>query len=270
MVAAVVIGEKTLRPRVGPFHRTPELARGVHRADVFREDRALHAERAADVARDEAQLAGLDVHHLGGGGARTQHALRRRMEGEASVLISGDAGARLHGVDDDAVVDEMQARDMRRARERRLDLRAVAILIVEHDVAGGFVISCGAPGFAPSANSTTQSSTSMSSVTASAAARASSALDATTQATGSPTKRTLSVASAGRSGLRIGEPSAFFSGRRLVCGLYARDRTDRVDRDHARHGARRLGVDPAQHAVYVKGCAPSRGRAGPRARCHPV
>jgi hypothetical protein len=52
----------------------------------------------------------------------------------------------------------------------------------------------------------------MSTTTASAASRASACVSATTNATGSPTKRTFSVASEWRVGVFIGEPSRLLTG----------------------------------------------------------
>ncbi len=65
----------------------------------------------------------------------------------------------------------------------------------------------GAPGAAASRGRTTAGSGSISTATASAASFACIGVSATTKATGSPTKRTLSVASAGRGGFFIAVPS---------------------------------------------------------------
>src|SRR6516165_5477894 len=62
----------------------------------------------------------------------------------------------------------------------------------------------------------TAGSGSMVTITASPASRARVGVSATTNATGSPTKRTLSVGSAGRGGLRISVPSRFLKPMRQV------------------------------------------------------
>jgi hypothetical protein len=74
---------------------------------------------------------------------------------------------------------------------------------------------------AASLASATAGSGSMSSSTASAASFACMAVSATTHATGSPTKRTLSVASDLRIGFRIGEPSRCLKSSAHLCGPYA-------------------------------------------------
>ncbi len=58
----------------------------------------------------------------------------------------------------------------------------------------------------------------MSSMTASAASLACARVSATTKATGSPTKRTLSVASEWRVGVFIGVPSRLGTGIRVLSG----------------------------------------------------
>src|SRR5580704_3234230 len=65
----------------------------------------------------------------------------------------------------------------------------------------------GAPGLIASSGSTTDGNTSYSTSIASAALCASTRQDATTAATGSPAKRTMSCASSRRGGTVIGEPS---------------------------------------------------------------
>ena len=55
-------------------------------------------------------------------------------------VIEPNGGARLHGVDDDARIDEMQLGDMRRLRESRGNLLAVAIMIIERDIVRRLVI----------------------------------------------------------------------------------------------------------------------------------
>ena len=61
----------------------------------------------------------------------------------------------------------------------------------------------------------------------------------------SPTKRTLSVASAGRGGVFIGVPSRFVNGMRALQRADSRrgEVGAGVDAEHARHLARRVGVD---------------------------
>src|SRR3979409_499524 len=98
----------------------------------------------------------------------------------------------------------------------------------------------------------------MSSMPASAASLACARVSATTKATGSPTKRTLSVASEWRTGIFIGEPSRVGTGAG-ACGPGDQRLERPVARcvqvgagpyaQHARHRLRFLDVDALQHAV---------------------
>ena len=107
-------------------------------AEIFGEHGALEAEGAAHIDGDEADLLQRDLHHLRHIGLRPVHALRGRMQGEALVrhIIFGEASARLHGVDDDAAVEQAQLRHMGRRLEGRLHRVAVAEVIVERHIAG--------------------------------------------------------------------------------------------------------------------------------------
>src|SRR5215831_4350103 len=61
-------------------------------------------------------------------------------EASAGFVVDADRGARLHGVDDDAAVDELEPRDVRGFGESGCDLFAVPIVVVERNVAGRFLI----------------------------------------------------------------------------------------------------------------------------------
>ena len=128
-------------------------------------------------------------------------------------VVVGDRRARLHRADDDAVVDELEPRDVRGLGEGLGDLGGVAVMVSRAPtLPGALVVELRRAGLRrPRAASVTAGSASMSSATASAASLACAAVSATTKATGSPTKRTLSLASDGRGGVFIGEPSRFLS-----------------------------------------------------------
>ena len=141
VVAAVAVGEKARRTLVGPFDRTPEQARRVQQADIFGIGLRLHAERAADIAGEDAHLVRRDVEDLGELAAQPEHALAADMEGEAFALgiVGGDGRARLHGVDHEAVVEELEPGHMGGLGEGRLHLLGVAVVVVERHVAGDVV-----------------------------------------------------------------------------------------------------------------------------------
>ncbi len=141
VVAAVAVGEEARRALVGPFDRPPEQARAVQHRDVFGIGLRLHAEGAADIAGEQAQLGRRNVEDFGELAAQAEHALASDMEGEALALriVGGDRGARLHGVDDEAVVEELEPRHMGGVGEGLLHLLGVAEMIVERDVVGHVV-----------------------------------------------------------------------------------------------------------------------------------
>ena len=91
--------------------------------------RALHAEAAADLAGDDAELRFRDVEdtagHVGACGVR---ALCADIEREAAEVIVplGDATARLHRGGSDPIEDEFDAGDVMSFGESRLDRELVA------------------------------------------------------------------------------------------------------------------------------------------------
>src|ERR1700709_2326873 len=82
-------------------------------------------------------------------------------------------------------------------------------------LSGASTHATGAPGFVASMGSTTNGSTSYSTEIASAAVCAATRDVATTAATGSPAKRTISCASSRRGGTVIGEPSGRWNTARV-------------------------------------------------------
>ena len=108
VVAAVLVAEEGARTVVGPLHRTAEDLRGVEQAGVFGIGRALHAERAADIAGQDAHLVGLDLEQIGHlmlQAERTLVAGAQRVAIGLGVIL-GQRRSRLHGADDDAVADQ--------------------------------------------------------------------------------------------------------------------------------------------------------------------
>ena len=216
VVAAVVVGHEAGRALVGPLHRPAERARGMQDADVLRIDLRLHAERAADVAGDHVHLVGRDLQDVDQTGLQAHHALAARVQREPLVggVVVADRRARLDRVDDHAGVEQLEL-DLvgGAARRPRSTLSAVAIVEIERRCCPArrrraparrrAAACCGV---------VTTGSGSMSTSIASAASLACSSVSATTQAIGSPTKRTLSVGSAGRGGFFRSEPSRLLNG----------------------------------------------------------
>ena len=76
----------------------------------------------------------------------------RVLAGRVERVLAGraveiaDRGARLHGVGNEAVVDEVELGDMRRLGEGGIDRRLVADMPVVAEIAGRLGQTCGAPG----------------------------------------------------------------------------------------------------------------------------
>ena len=94
------------------------------------------------MARDEAHLVLRYAHRLREVVALAEHALARSVERESfgRAIMARDRGARLHRVHDDAVVSDRQPRHVRRFRKGVRDLVAVAVVIVQDEVAGCLIV----------------------------------------------------------------------------------------------------------------------------------
>jgi len=66
MIAALSVAEECFVPATHPFDRPAEPARRPQHQGVFRIDEIFHAEAAADVAHDNADIGWLDAERLGG------------------------------------------------------------------------------------------------------------------------------------------------------------------------------------------------------------
>ena len=137
VIAAMRIRDERAGPVVGPFYRPAEKLRRMQHADIFGIDRRLHAERAADIAGEDMHLVGFDGEDVGELVLHPEYALALGMQGESLVggIVFGDRRARLHRRHDQAGVAKRQLRHMGGAGNGRGHLVAVAIMIVERDVA---------------------------------------------------------------------------------------------------------------------------------------
>ena len=137
MVAPMIVAEEALRPLRRPLHGPVQAARGEQADHVFRVVEQLHAEAAADVRGDDAELFLRQPEELGELLAQAVHTLAGDVNDQppAVRLHRGEAGAALHRIGDDAVVDDLQFHDAGGPGERRLDRRLVALLPVEAEVA---------------------------------------------------------------------------------------------------------------------------------------
>ena len=137
VVAALHVGKEGFRPLRGPGDGAPELARGPGEDHVLGVDEGLHAETAADVVAQHPDLGRLQAEDvLAQTIANIVRALAAGPERQASVLgvDPGGRGARLHGGDHDAVVDQLDLDFVAGGGEGRLDGGAIAQFPVEHQV----------------------------------------------------------------------------------------------------------------------------------------
>ncbi len=126
--------------------RLSQRARGVQHGHVFRIAPALHAESAAEIVGEDAQLFRLEAHGAGDLAAHGGDALRAAAKRElfAATVVARGRRARLERSDHQALVDELDAHDMRGVLEGALKrglLLAVGIgrrAPVETDIAGRF------------------------------------------------------------------------------------------------------------------------------------
>ena len=121
VIAALIVGDETFRAILLPFHRPRDLAARPDHERMLGIDESLHAEAAADIGRDQAQLVLRQFQHdLGQRIAHEMRALGRGVERRAAAcrIVIGDGVARLHGIDHDAVVEKVERDDVRRLGER--------------------------------------------------------------------------------------------------------------------------------------------------------
>ncbi len=135
-LARLLVGEEALGAIGDPAHRAMHLARRPGDQRVFRLHAGLHAERAADIHRQHADIGRLDVE------VAVRHAVaqvvRRLMRGvHHDPAVRADlrpGAARFHRVGGDARDGELQPCHMRRRLQRRIGRLRIAALPQEADV----------------------------------------------------------------------------------------------------------------------------------------
>ena len=137
VVACLAVREERLRARADPFHRPAgDLGRPQHQRRLV-VDRALHPERAADVAGHDAHLVLGDFEHeLAELFAEGEVALQRGVDGVVIVIgtIDADGAARLHAGGGHAVDHEAMLDDLVGLGEGGIGLGLVAFEMHEADV----------------------------------------------------------------------------------------------------------------------------------------
>ena len=147
MVTAMGIGEEAFAALGRPLDRTSaDVLRGPDAGHFLGIDEDLRAEAAANVRRDDAQLV-LRRQAMEGRNHETRdmRILAGRIERVvlAARIVGADRGARLHGIGDQAVVDEVDLGDMGRVAEGGVGCRFVADRPVEHPVVGSHLMDLG-------------------------------------------------------------------------------------------------------------------------------
>ncbi len=141
VVTGLGVAEKGFRAGRHPFDRPPhELRRQQHQRHLV-VDRRLHAEAAADIARDHADPALRYFQDRCQLGAVGVHALQRRVDGVAAVgsVVVANAAARLHGRGGDPVDHEAVLDDVIGPRKRGLGRSLVAEQLNKADIVGTVV-----------------------------------------------------------------------------------------------------------------------------------
>ena len=138
VVAALRVGHEGVGAVGDPFDRPAELLRGPQHEHVLGIEEQFHAEAAADISGHDADAVLGDLEDVVGEQvADKMRALRRAPQrvGILARIVFADGAARLHRIDDDPVVDELEADAMARRRHCPLDRGAVADLPVEAEIA---------------------------------------------------------------------------------------------------------------------------------------
>ena len=140
MIAALRIALERLIAPAHPFDRPAEAARRPQHQGMFRIDEIFHAEAAAEVARDDADLAWLQAHALRRQIAHGEMIVAIGMQpiAPARRVIFPQRAARLDRRRRHPVVAKLDLDHMLGAGEGLLHRRLVAGEPVETDIAGRF------------------------------------------------------------------------------------------------------------------------------------
>jgi hypothetical protein len=140
-VSGGVIAQEDLAAAGDPLYRPADAAGGPQKQHVLYISEVLGAKAAANVVGDEAHILRLSVERQCDMVAVDVDVLARDMERIALRfgIERADAAARLHWVDDDAVIVEFQAHDVCSHAKCRLSTRPVAGLPVEAGIARHFL-----------------------------------------------------------------------------------------------------------------------------------
>ena len=137
-IPAVHVRQEAFAAVSRPLDRAADLACGPDNKRVFRIDRSLHAEPAADIGRHNAEVGfGYVQHLIGDHVAGAIGSLRCDVESVSVLKPVEDADGRawLQRTGGRARIAHFKSADVRRARERCIDRGAIALFEAEANVA---------------------------------------------------------------------------------------------------------------------------------------
>ena len=125
LIAAVKSGHQIFPPVFGPGHRAAQLPRQPHQDHVFRRQRHLLAEPAADVGRNHAQIGFRHAEHIGDCGPRQMRHLRGAGQRDAARrrVVGGMPGLRLQRRGVLPARQRLEFDPRMRRRQRRIEIR---------------------------------------------------------------------------------------------------------------------------------------------------
>ncbi len=141
-VARLLVGEEHFRAAAGPLHRPPERSCGEERSAVLGIEVEAHAEAAADLFGDHADLLRRHAEHRRELGAHVRRALRAGVEVVHALgrHPGREARARLHRVAHHARVVDGELHDFRGAGKRSPGLLLVPRFVIQDDISRHLVV----------------------------------------------------------------------------------------------------------------------------------
>ena len=132
-----MIGEMRFGAIRGPAYRTARDFRSDQHTALLGIESRLHAETAADIGGDDAHLLRWHVEDARDIGAQTSRALIARIERVVILrrVVVTYGIARFHRIHDDAVLNHVEADDVRGTCERGVGFLFLAVAIVETEIA---------------------------------------------------------------------------------------------------------------------------------------
>ena len=139
-ITPAVVGKHGFGPLRHPAHRTAQRPRGLGHAEILRVGHRLHAEPTAHIGIGHAHRVFGQAEGFGQKPLMRPDALPAQRHMQAALGPFGIAATRLHGVDDDAVVTNLEPDAMGGFGKSRLNLGLIAHMPVKGAVVGGLCV----------------------------------------------------------------------------------------------------------------------------------